>query len=222
MGTPVFLFPNSGAPSPSGKYPSQPADVSISGDPNQLVNNFASLVAMHDAIATSNVLASTNTQGSTQGVPPTLSIKRPWLEEPEGALSFDYQAGVTLPAVGAASTTNLTSATGAAAVLNSDGPFIVPNGYDGVINQLSCNFNGAAFQDFSGDITWILFADSKPVNYYNNIVAQKGTVAQPRKISPLRLYSGVTYTWVVIHNSNGALNGQVVCTMTGYTYPNRG
>jgi hypothetical protein len=188
----------------------------------QITNVLTALAAQHAALATSGVLASTNTPNSTQYVEPTLSIKRPWLDPPEGYNPFDYQAGVQLPVVGAASTTPLTLQLGAAEVLNANGALKMASGSDGVIDALSCNFTGAGFQDFSGDITWILFADSKPISNFNNIVAQKGTVQAPRKISPIRLYAGVTYTWVVIHNSNVALNGQVVCTMTGYSYPNRG
>lgn len=182
-----------------------------------ITNQLTTLAAQHAAIAQSNVLASTNTNPN-QGPQPVLDIKRPWIEPPEGFSPFDAQMGIALPAVGTASTTTLTSATGAAAV----GSFTVDSGYDGVINSLSCNFTGAGFSDFSGDIIWILFAGQQSVRNFNNIQAQKGTVQQPRQVAPIRLYSGVTYTWVVIHVANLALNGQVVCTLTGYTYPNRG
>jgi hypothetical protein len=189
------------------------------------VNQLASLAAQHHAMAASGVLASTyspSLPGAVINNQPTLEIRRPWIEPPEGYSPFDYQAGVTLPVVNAVSATPLTNATGAAAVINSNGALKMDNGYDGVINALSCNFTGAGFTDFSGDITWILFADSKPVRNFNNILAQKGTVQVPRMVTPIRLYSGVTYTWVVIHVSNPSLNGQVICTMTGYSYPNRG
>lgn len=186
-----------------------------------LINQLTTLANQHTAIAVSGVLAATNTNPpSTQS--PTLEVKRPWLDPPEGFSPYDYQAGVALPAVGAASTTNLTSATGSAAVLFNGLGLVIPDGSDGVINALSCNFTGAGFTDFSGDITWTLYANSTPVKNFANILAQKGTVQQPREISPIRLYSNVTYTWVVTHAANPSLNGQVVCTMTGYIYPNRG
>ena len=181
------------------------------------VNLLATLAAQHAAIANSQVLASTNTNTSL-ATQPVLDIRRPWIEPPEGFSPFDFQCGVALPVLGAASATNLTPALGATAV----GSFTVDAGYDGVINALSCNFTGAGFTDFSGDLTFILFAGNQPVRNFNNIQAQKGTVQQPRQVSPIRMYSGVIYTWVVIHNSNVSLNGQVVCTLTGYTYPNRG
>jgi len=190
---------------------------------NSLINNLNSLAAMHDAIAKSGILASTNTV-STQYPQPTLEIHRPWIEPPEGFSPFDAQFGITLPIAGVASTTFLTNATGAAVVplTGVSGGLVVTNGYDGVIKFLSCNFLGANFQDFSGDITWALFADTKPIRNFENIRAQKGTVQEPREIPPIRIYSGQTIYWVVIHANNPALNGPVVCTLTGYTYPNRG
>jgi hypothetical protein len=193
---------------------------------SQIQNWLTSLTQQSQAIINSGMLVSTNTAvpANLPVLAPQLEIKRPWLDPPEGYAPYDYQASATLPAVGAGSTVpQLTGATGATAVVDTNGlGLIVDNGYDGVINSLSCNFTGAGFTDFSGQIIWILFADSKPIRNFNNIQAQKGTVQIPRDIAPIRIYSGQTITWVVIHASNPSLNGEVVCTLTGYVYPNRG
>ena len=180
----------------------------------QCTNDLATYAAQQQTIANSGVLVSASAGTENENV----VVKRPWLEPPEGYSPFDAQDGIDLPVVGAASTTPLTSATGAAVVLT----FVVDNGYDGVINFLSDNFLGGGFQDFSGDIIWQLYADSAPIRNFNNITAQKGTVEQPRTVSPIRIYSGQTISFVVIHAANVTLNGPVVCTLTGYTYPNRG
>ena len=179
----------------------------------QTAQDLATYAAQQMSIANTGVLSTGSADEGNNVV-----VKRPWLDPPDGYSPFDAQAGIQLPALGAASTTPLTSATGAAVVLT----FVVENGYDGVINFLSDNFLGGGFQDFSGDIIWQLYADSKAIQNFSNITAQKGTVQQPRQISPLRIFSGQTISFVVIHANNIALSGPVVCTLTGYTYPNRG
>lgn len=185
---------------------------------SQIASQLASLCALQQAIADSGILNSTNTI-PIQFQQPTLTVRRPWLDPPEGFSPFDAQFGTFLPPLGTPSTVPLlTTALGATAV----GSFPVEFGNDGAINAISCNFTGPNFTDFSGDIQWMLFADTKPIRYFNNILAQKGTVQQQRKISPIRIYSGQMITWVVIHVANPALNGAVVCSLTGFTYPNRG
>lgn len=184
----------------------------------QITNQLAQLAALQQNIADSGILNSTNTI-PIQFEQPTLTVRRPWLDPPEGYAPFDAQMGTVLPPLGTPSTVPLlTTATGATSV----GSFMVEFGNDGVINALSCNFTGANFTDFSGDIVWILFADTRPIRNFQNILAQKGTVQVQRKVSPIRIYSGQLISWVVIHVNNAALNGPVICSLTGYTYPNRG
>jgi len=173
------------------------------------------LAQLHYHTVSTGILASTSVVPA--GSPP-LQVRRPWLDPPEGYSPYDAADGLALPAVGAASTTNLTTALGSAAVLS----FSVDDGYDGVINALSCNFLGGGFADFSGDIVWTLYADSKPIRNFQSITSQKGTVQQPRQVSPIRIYANQVITWVVTHVGNVVLNGNVVCTLTGFVYPNRG
>lgn len=138
--------------------------------------------------------------------PSTYYPKRPWIDEPSGALPFDPQNGVALGAVG-----------GSQVVLTLN----VPLGYDGVIKYLSCN-TVFPFNDFSGDLQWQLLQNGRAIRNFDNILAQKGTIQIPRPISPLRIYGGDIITWVVNHVANVGLNGNIVCSLNGYFYPIQG
>lgn len=145
-------------------------------------------------------------QGAGSGT--TEVVRRPWLEEPDGSVPFDEQGGVVLPASPSNDTIVLS--------------FQVPDGFDGVINAVSNNFLGGGFVGFSGDIIWRILADGRAIRNFENIRAEKGTVEQPRKVSPIRIYSRQTVEYVVNHAANGLLNGQVICSATGYFYPSQG
>jgi hypothetical protein len=132
--------------------------------------------------------------------------KRPWIDEPDGSVPFDPQNGLTLGAVG-----------GSQIVLT----LLVPIGMDGVIKGISHN-TVFPFSDFSGDLQWQLLQNGRAIRNFDNMLAQKGTIAVTRPISPLRIYSGDTITYVVNHLANAGLNGQVVCSVTGYFYPLQG
>jgi hypothetical protein len=64
--------------------------------------------------------------------------------------------------------------------------------------------------------------DGSPVRNYENIVVEKGSVAIPRPIAPLRIFSGQTINLVVNHVSNILLNGNMVGSFVGYFYPSQG
>lgn len=136
-------------------------------------------------------------------------VKRPWIDEPSGATSYDEQGGVALPAL---------PDTGAITVLTVQ----CPVGSDGVIKNLACNVNFGGFVQFSGDIVWRLKINGRPVKNYSNILAEKGTSQVPRIISPIRIYSGDIVTWEVEHVANNLLAGQIICSLGGYTYPQKG
>lgn len=135
-------------------------------------------------------------------------VKKPWIDEPDGSVPFDPQNGVALGAI---------SAVIPQVILN----MLVPVGFDGVIKRLSCN-TVFPFNNFSGDLQWQLRQNGRPIRNFDNILAQKGTIEIPREISPIRIYSGDLIQWVVFHLANVGLNGQVVCSLNGYFYPNQG
>jgi hypothetical protein len=134
-------------------------------------------------------------------------VKRPWIDEPDGSEPFDPQNGVALGVISA----------NPQVILNLQ----VPTGSDGVIKFLSCNTT-FPFNDFSGDLQWQLRQNGRPIRNFDNILAQKGTIQIPRPISPIRIYSGDLIQWVVFHLANAGLNGNVVCSLNGYFYPNQG
>jgi hypothetical protein len=136
---------------------------------------------------------------------PTIN-RKPWIDEPEGSVPFDPQAGVALGAVG-----------GSQVLIT----LVVPMGYDGVIKFLSHN-TVFPFNDFSGDLQWQLLVDGRAIRNFDNMLAQKGTIGIPRPISPIRIYSGQIITYVVNHLANVALNGNVVASLNGYLYPSQG
>lgn len=174
----------------------------------------ANLAAWHQTnISQSGILAAapeTVTQrpvGSAAN--PAVTAQLPWVNEPPGSIPFDEQGGITL---------------GAAPTPGVDQPVVtmtVPQGFDGVIKYISNNATDPAFVDFSGDLIWKILINGRPVRNFGNILARKGTMAQGRIISPIRIFSGDVVTYSV-QFAAGAVTGQVVCSFSGYYYPNKG
>lgn len=167
----------------------------------------------HQNIGHSGILAAYPESSSTQpiGSPsnPVIAAQRPWVQEPPGSIPFDEQGAITL---------------GPAPTPGVDQPvvrFQVPHGFDGVINFISNNVTDLAFVDGSGDLVWKILINGRPVRNFGNIIVQKGTLAQGRIISPIRLFAGdvVTYT---VQFAAGTVTGQVICSLSGYFYPSRG
>ena|ERR1035437_4620200 len=171
---------------------------------NQQANGLLELANLHNTLLTQNQLVCSGTGNDASAQLPTTVVTRPWLESPEGSVPFDPQISVALPAV-AAKTTVVT--------------LIVPDGYDGVINAYSWNFTGGGFVQGSGDIQVQILRNGAAVRNYDNILVEKGTIAAPRPISPLRVYSGQIITLVVNHVANALLSGYIIGCFSGYFYP---
>jgi hypothetical protein len=188
---------------PKGYAPLNPAGLAL-----------ANLAAWHlQNISHSGILAAAPESFSNQpvGSPsnPITATQRPWINEPPGSIPFDEQGGITL---------------GAAPTPGVDQPvvtMIVPQGFDGVINYISNNPTDTAFVDFSGDLIWKILINGRPARNFGNILARKGTMAQGRIISAIRIFSGDVVTYSVQYAA-GAITGQVVCSLNGYFYPSRG
>jgi hypothetical protein len=138
--------------------------------------------------------------------PPSLIVKRPWIDEPDGSSSYDFQNGVALPAAGAMAT-----------VLQ----FTVPDGNDGVIKWFAWNFTGGGFVQFSGDIVVQLLRNGAAIRNYDHMINERGSLQFPRQISPIRIFANQVITMTVLNNSV-LLTGNVVGDLSGYFYPNRG
>ena len=173
----------------------------------------ANLAAWHQLnIGHTGILAAYPESASTQpvGSPanPITATHRPWIDEPTGSIPFDEQGAIPAPAAPQ-------PGIDVNVVL-----FTVPHGFDGVINFISNNTTDSAFVDGSGALIWKILINGRPIRNFGNILVQKGTIAQGRSISPIRLFSGdvVSYTVQFV----GVVTGQVVCSLSGYFYPSRG
>lgn len=146
--------------------------------------------------------------GEGKTVQDTLYNDAPWVDPPPGFVSFDPQSSIVLPAAAAAETV----------VLTMD----VPQGYDGVIKYISNNLTGGGFVQGSGDIVWRIREDGRPIRNFGNITSEKGSIARPRQVEGIRIYSAQRITYTVEHVANAALTGRTVCSLNGYFYPSRG
>lgn len=173
---------------------------------NQVAVGLQSLATLH-MTSMGPIATGEPTSGLVPRIPETLTIKKPWIDEPDGSQSFDKQNGVALPAVGAM-----------ALVLQ----FTVPDGFDGVIKGIAWNFTGGGFSQFSGDIVIQILRNNAAIQNYDNIINEKGTLQFPRPISPIRIYSNQVISMTVAHPNNILLIGDIVGTLSGYFYPNRG
>jgi hypothetical protein len=138
---------------------------------------------------------------------PAATSRRVWLDEPPGSIPFDEQAQSTL-----------TGAVQPEKVLLS---FRVPTGFDGVIKWLSNNVILTTGAFLAGDFTWSLKINKRPFRNFGTITQEKGTIAQGRQISPIRLFAcdlvEFTFTEAVAGHA-----GQTVVSLTGYYYPSKG
>lgn len=176
--------------------------------------SLANLAAWHQQnIAKAGILAAqpetVNDRPIGTEANPSITAQRPWVNEPMGSVPFDEQGVVTL---------------GAAPSPGVDEPVVtvvVPQGFDGVIRYISNNTTDPAFVDGSGDLVWKILINGRPARNFGNILVRKGTMAQGRIISPIRVFSGdvITYT---VQFAAGTVTGQVVCSLNGYFYPSRG
>jgi hypothetical protein len=136
---------------------------------------------------------------------PAAVQRRVWKDEPPGSIPFDQQDEADLTGVAGTTTTVLT--------------LVVPAGYDGVIKWLSNNIINATF--VFGTLTWGLFINNRPVRNFGTIALEKGTIAQGREISPIRIFANDVVEYRV-NEILGGLTGMTVVSLTGYFYPSKG
>jgi hypothetical protein len=181
--------------------------MTIQEQQEQIANGLAELAALHGTMLT-NLSAGAGQQGrSNNAANPVVTMGRPWVNPPEGFIPYDNRSKIALGIVGVTSI-----------VLTMQ----VPQGYDGVINAYSWNFTGGGFVQASGDLTIKILRNNTPIRNFDNITVEAGTIAQPRLISPIRLYSGQVISIVVTHTGNNLLSGDVVGCLSGYFYPSMG
>lgn len=91
--------------------------------------------------------------------------REPWLLMPQLGRRFHRRGSVVLPLDDGLDNLVL--------------EWVVPVGYDGVINQLVSMFTGVGFIEGSGDIRWRLRLNEWWVRDYANVVTSLGDVQQP-------------------------------------------
>ncbi len=134
-----------------------------------------------------------------------ISTVPPWIQPPVGFSSFDQQGVVAMPA----------APNGVATILT----FTVPSGYDGVIKRLSHNATGGGFVQGSGDLSWMITLDGRPVKNYSNMLTELGTTQIPRFTDGIQIYSNQVVSYIITHIANVALAGSSIATLAGYYYP---
>ena len=100
--------------------------------------------------------------------------------------------------------------------------FTVPDGRNGIIKKVACNFVGGGWVEGSGNITWQILVDGGTppgATSYNNILGSLGSPANPVEIPGFRIFEHQRIQFVA-NNVNIALAGQLVgARLIGWLYP---
>lgn len=173
---------------------------------NTVANQMLELAALHNSLLVNGQLIGTGQGDDTSSPNPTTTVKRPWLDEPDGSVPFDPEIAVAMGA-------EVTPVQHVIVTLT------VPQGYDGVIKGFNWNFTGGGFVQGDGSLQAQILRNGIPVRNYDNILTERGSYEVARPISPLRIYSLDVIQLVVNHLSNGLLSGNLLGGFVGYFYP---
>jgi len=135
----------------------------------------------------------------------------PWVKMPLQGKRFSKISSIALPAADGSD--------------NQVGSFIVPTGYDGVIQSVVFQYTGQGFNEGSGDLTWRIKKNQYYVKDYGAVTTQIASATQP--------YNGVTTGQILLQSdqlvqlivnrsvgSGGNLNGGRILMMAfGWYYP---
>lgn len=144
--------------------------------------------------------------------------KPPWMVMPDTAQPFNEMHALPLASFQTAGL----AFTGADTII---GQFVVPNGWDGVLNRVVVGFNGDGFQDFSGSIVWRVLVNVRFARNLGNIKNTFGDMATAFSVPGtdlIRLISQQTVTLIAnIPVGSPVVNGQVFAGAFGWFYPRR-
>lgn len=132
-------------------------------------------------------------------------VTNPWSVMPDGGFPFSFGQAINTPAQGAGFTD----------IIN----IVVPNGYDGVINNISNFYNGAGFNQGSGQFIWRILVNGQAVRNYDNILIFLGP--NGTNITQIRVYSGMQVQFQVSNVSIIGAGTQQTAFMGGWFYPNK-
>jgi hypothetical protein len=137
-------------------------------------------------------------------VTPNYPSLPPWLYQPTTGLPFNPTNYVAIPAIAAQ-----------AVIID----FIVPNGYNGVINQMGNNFVGSGFTDGSGDLVWQLLLDGVPYPNFDAIISSLGNPAAPSLIGAVNIRER-QHVQLVVTNTAIIPAGQLIGgRLSGWFFP---
>lgn len=144
--------------------------------------------------------------GITPKTIPQYANLPPWLWQPAAGVPLNPTNYVALPAIAAV------------AVIVQ---FQVPEGFNGVINQMGNNFVGGGFVDGSGTIVWRLLVDGAPYPNFGAIIASLGNPAAPSFVGSVRVFEKQVVQ-LVVQNVAIAVAGQLVGgRLSGWFYPRK-
>jgi hypothetical protein len=135
----------------------------------------------------------------------------PWVKMPVQGKRFSYINSIPLPVSGYGTDQLVLS-------------FLVPLGWDGVINYVVQNYTGQGFQEGSGDLTWRLQLNERYVKNLGSTTTQIGTLTSG-PISPntsiVVLSNQLVQYWVNVAASAAAdLNGgRIIASCWGWFWP---
>jgi hypothetical protein len=206
--------------------PLQPVVLQTNGLPNlvQIPQGYAplntygmqlyNLAAWHlQRIGNTGILAAPPEPASTQAIGsipnPAATQRRVWLDEPPGSIPFDEQGQLSLPLP-------------QLGVVFTIFQFQVPQGLDGIIKWISNNVINNPTPYVPGSLIWQILINGRPSRNFQMIENEKGTIAQGRQISPIRLFSGDIVSYSVMQPIGSTISGQTVASLTGYYFPSKG
>jgi hypothetical protein len=175
----------------------------------------ANLAAWHlIRIGNTGVLSAPPEPASSQAIGsipnPAATQKRVWLDEPPGSVPFDYQKALAVPP------------SAGFGIIVPVVQFTVPIGLDGIIRWISNNVVNGSEPFVPGALVWSILINGRAVPNFEMIMNEKGTVAQGRVISPIRIFAGDVVSYTVQAMAGTTLTGQTVCSLTGYYFPAKG
>lgn len=127
----------------------------------------------------------------------------PWLYPPAAREPFEWAGSAIMPAAGA---------TGVAVV-----SFTVPQARNGVIVRIGNTTTNGSFTDGSGQLIWMLLQNGVPIENFENIVNQLGSVTQPSEVSSIQVRAG-DLIQLSVQNVSLPANGQVSGRVGGWYY----
>lgn len=178
--------------------------------------DFASIASGQQVAADARKNGALGTQNSNTALHPgkysdrANPLSAPWLAMADGAQPFDPAISINVPVP---SGTPLVWVD----VIN----FIVPNGFDAVIQRYANNYNGGGWIQGSGQLVWRMLRNGQAIRNYDNILISFGFGGVGGTTNGIRLTSGDMFEFQVANNSLAGAVNQITCYVGGYFYPKK-